>query len=145
MKKFTDIVSKDKVSGFESAARRDMANRSWLDKSLEIAILVLTRLKELNWTQAKLAEEMKVSPQYISKIVKGRENLTLETIGLIEAVLGVKLITIENNQFQKVSARTVSSGLIFNRSVYKPIAEAKPAEERKSYEYKHQFNFETAA
>lgn len=147
MKKFTDIVSKDKVSGFETAARQDMSNRAWLDKSFEIALLILARVKELNWTQVKLAQEMNVSPQYVNKIVKGRENLTLETIALLETVLGIKLIAIETNKYQSVIAKSNASMLIFNRSIYKPIAEAKPAEERKSYETEnnYQFDFETAA
>ncbi len=34
-----------------------------------------------------------MSPQQVSKIVKGRENLTLETISKLECVLGVALIT----------------------------------------------------
>lgn len=95
MKNFTEIASKAKVSGFETAARQGIANKAWLNKSFEIALLILVRLKELNWTQVKLAEEMKVTPQYVNKIVKGRENLTLETIALLETVLDISLITIE--------------------------------------------------
>ncbi|PLX14061.1 MAG: hypothetical protein C0594_00540 [Marinilabiliales bacterium] len=45
-------------------------------------------------TQRRLAEEMGVSPQYINKVVKGKENLTLETISKIESVLGITLIEI---------------------------------------------------
>ena len=45
-------------------------------------------------TQRKLAEKMGVSPQYINKVVKGKENLTLETIAKIEDVLGITLIEV---------------------------------------------------
>lgn len=147
MKKFTDIVSKDKVSGFEQAARHAIANRAWLENSFEIALLILLRLKVLNWTQVKLAEEMKVSPQYVNKIVKGRENLTLETIALLEIILGIPLIAIECNPYQRITAITTSSALIFSRTNYKPVAKAKPAEVRKSYEvsYIQPLEFETAA
>ena len=44
--------------------------------------------------QPTLAEEMGVTPQYISKVVKGKENLTLETIAKIEEVLGIKLVEV---------------------------------------------------
>lgn len=147
MKKFSDIVSKDKVSGFETAARQDMANRAWLDKSFEIALRILARLKELDWTQAKLAEEMNVSPQYVSKIVKGRENLTLETIALIETALAILLITVESPLYHGIRARVFSSALVINRSEYKPIASAKQAEERTSYTSgnNHSNNLEIAA
>jgi transcriptional regulator with XRE-family HTH domain len=42
-------------------------------------------------TQKDLAERMNVSPQYISKIVKGAENLSLETITALEEALSVDL------------------------------------------------------
>ena len=45
-------------------------------------------------TQKKLAEIVGVSPQYINKVVKGRENLTLETIVKMEKALGIALIEI---------------------------------------------------
>ena len=48
-------------------------------------------------TQAELANRLNVSRQHISKIVKGQENLTLETIAKIEEVLGVVLIAIPEN------------------------------------------------
>jgi transcriptional regulator with XRE-family HTH domain len=40
---------------------------------------------------------MGVSPQYINKIAKGTENLTLETISRLENVLNVQLIELTNN------------------------------------------------
>ena len=43
-------------------------------------------------SQAKLAEVVGVSPQQISKIVKGHENLTLETIYKLSRALGEELI-----------------------------------------------------
>ena len=46
-------------------------------------------------TQAELAEKMGVSRQQVTKIVKGQENFTFETIGKLEKALGVKLMTIE--------------------------------------------------
>ena len=69
-----------------------MAQREWLDKSFKIAVCILSRLKELNWTQAHLAQELGVSPQQVSKLVKGTENLTLETMAGLERVLGITLI-----------------------------------------------------
>ncbi len=45
-------------------------------------------------SQKDLADRIDVSPQYINKIVKGKENLSLVTICKIERVLGVTLIEI---------------------------------------------------
>ncbi len=47
-------------------------------------------------TKKKLAEKMGVTPKYISKVVKGKENLTLETISKIEGVLGIRLVEVPN-------------------------------------------------
>ena len=70
------------------------ANREWLRKSQAIALHILSALREQNMSQKNLAERMNVSPQHINKIVKGGENLTLETIAAIEKVLGIVLLDI---------------------------------------------------
>lgn len=67
-------------------------NYYWLRVSGQIALAVLRTLRKTGMTQRELAERMGCSPQYISKIVKGSENLTLETICKMEKVLQIKLI-----------------------------------------------------
>ena len=67
-------------------------NREWLKKSAGIAVMVLNALKAQQLSQKDLAERMNISPQQINKIVKGRENLTLETISNLEIALGIELI-----------------------------------------------------
>jgi transcriptional regulator with XRE-family HTH domain len=42
-------------------------------------------------TQKTLAERMGCSQQYVSKILKGQENLSLETISKIEEALSLEL------------------------------------------------------
>jgi ribosome-binding protein aMBF1 (putative translation factor) len=70
--------------------RRD--NRDWLSKSAAIAVKILNTLKMQGISQKLLAERMGVSPQQVSKIVKGQENLTLETITKLETILGIDII-----------------------------------------------------
>lgn len=82
-------VSED--SGFIKRAQTRRSNALWLRKSAQIAVRVLSRLKEMNMSQKDLAVELGVAPQYVSKLVKGQENLTLETICKLEAILGVVL------------------------------------------------------
>ncbi len=97
LKRFEKIVSKDKSRWLEDAKWR-VENEVWLDKSAMIALRILReirRQKPINgMTQKKLADTMGVTPQYINKVVKGQENLTLETIASIEKVLGISLIEI---------------------------------------------------
>ncbi len=66
-------------------------NRYWLRYSQYMAMIVLDRLDELGLTQKQLAERMGCSAQYISKIMKGSENLTLETIAKLEASLDLDI------------------------------------------------------
>ena len=68
------------------------ANDYWLRVSFDIALAVLRTLRKKEMTQRNLAELMGCSPQYISKILKGSENLTLETICKMEKVLQIRLI-----------------------------------------------------
>ena len=69
------------------------ANKQWLDYSRRIAVMVLNRLDELNMSQKQLASSMGCSPQYVSKILKGSENLTLQTISTLEKVLEFNILS----------------------------------------------------
>ena len=52
---------------------------------------MLDRMEEMRWTQAQVAEKLGCSQQYVSRIVKGNENLTLEMLSKIEDNLGVEV------------------------------------------------------
>lgn len=80
-----------------------IANRDWLSRSFSIALYVLKALDDQKLSQKELAEKMGVSPQYISKIVKGSENLSLETITKLESALGIKLIEVITNTKPKTT------------------------------------------
>ncbi len=69
-----------------------IANQDWLCVSQQIAFDVLEKLDELMWTQKDLAEKMQVSPQYVNKLVKGKENFTLETLVKLVRVLGIEIL-----------------------------------------------------
>lgn len=75
-------------------AKERQENEAWLDVSFAIALKILRWLREKKMTQKTLAEQLDYSPQYMSKILKGSENLTLETICKIEKVLHIKLIEV---------------------------------------------------
>ncbi|MBK5214533.1 MAG: helix-turn-helix transcriptional regulator [Flavobacteriaceae bacterium] len=79
-------------------------NKAWLDISFAIAVKVMSALESNKTvdifpkTQKELAEAMVCSPQYVNKLLKGTENLQLETITKIEEILNINLI--EVSQFQ---------------------------------------------
>jgi ribosome-binding protein aMBF1 (putative translation factor) len=83
----------EQPSEWKAKAQYRLQNREWLKKSALIAVSVLDALKTQNLSQKDLAARMNVSPQQISKIVKGQESLTLETISNLETALGIAIIS----------------------------------------------------
>ena len=76
----------------EAEWRRD--NSAWLNHSQHIAIRVLSYMKRESLTQSAMAERIDCTQQYVSKILKGKENLSLETLTKLELVMGEKLIVV---------------------------------------------------
>ncbi|MBV7532158.1 helix-turn-helix transcriptional regulator [Chitinophaga sp. sic0106] len=91
--KLEKLISKT-PSDWKEKAQQRMGEKSWKRKSRAVAITVLSQLSAKGITQTDLAERMGVSRQQISKIVKGQENLTLETIDKLEQALGITIIKI---------------------------------------------------
>ena len=68
------------------------ANKSWMRYSQHIAMLMLDKMEETGLNQRGLAERMGCTQQYVSKILKGQENLSIETICKIEDALELELL-----------------------------------------------------
>lgn len=78
-------------------------NNKWLRYSSQIARRILAAIQEdKDLTQSKLAQSVNVSPQQISKIVKGHENLTLETIYKLSQALGIELISFPEYKYSSI-------------------------------------------
>ena len=91
--KIISFLEKNEVkTDWRTKAEERRANQNWLRYAQFIALKVLNRLEETGTSQKELAEMMNCSQQYISKILKGNENLTLETISKLESVLDIDLI-----------------------------------------------------
>jgi plasmid maintenance system antidote protein VapI len=91
--KLAKLVSTEPSGWMEEAIER-AENRAWLKRSQGIAIKVLRTLREKGLSQKELAVALSVSPQQVNKIVKGGENLTLETISKLEVALAIQLIEV---------------------------------------------------
>ena len=79
-------------SKWREAAEERRANKKWLRYSQNIAMMMLDKMEEQHLTQKRLAEIMGCSQQYVSKILKGRENLSLETLEKIENALNLGIL-----------------------------------------------------
>lgn len=124
--KLKNLIAEEPSQWLEKAQWR-RENRDWLNKSAKIAIKILREIraqKDKNgMSQKKLAEMMNVSPQYINKIVKGQENLSLETICKIERVLGITLIEVPAFQaIQELEISQLGNESALNRNNAQKIA-----------------------
>lgn len=89
--KFLQLVSDEDNNTLKEIKQR-IKNRAMLSESQQIAIKVLMKLDELGWSQKDLAEKMGVSPQQITKIVSGKENLTIETQIKLQNILDIPVL-----------------------------------------------------
>jgi len=106
-------LSKGKRSSYLKDAEYRIKNRKWLTYSSNIARRILAALADQeNFNQKKLASTIKVSPQYICKVVKGKENLSLETIAKLSDALNVELITFASYRFSPSSKPEFSTVLV---------------------------------
>ena len=98
MVKGREVLKKDQTTtGSNTKLLQDAVflqkNRDWLRYSMAIAVKVQGRMVEKGMNQVQLAEILGCTQQYVSVLLKGRENLTLETIAKLENVLGISLMT----------------------------------------------------
>lgn len=74
-----------------------IANKSWLRYSQHIAMMMLGKMEELKMNQKQLYELMGCSQQYVSKVLKGQENLSLETLSKIERCLKIQILSLNHS------------------------------------------------
>ena len=74
----------------EAQWRRD--NEYWLKYARYITLQVLRAMDDQSITQVELAKRMGCTQQYVSNLLKGSSNMTLETIARLENALGIDLV-----------------------------------------------------
>ncbi|MGL4581908.1 MAG: helix-turn-helix transcriptional regulator [Flavobacterium sp.] len=107
--KFLALVSPEETNTVERAKAR-VANKELYKVSQKIALHILNRLTILGWKQKDLAEKMAVTPQQVSKWVKGNENFTIDTLIKLSQVLGFNLFEIPSFESNNVEVNEVSNG-----------------------------------
>ena len=79
----------------KEAVYQTAKSQGWLKYSRKIAIKVAMAMKYQNISRQELAERMGCSPQYVSRLLKGEENLSLETICKLEEALNIAILQYE--------------------------------------------------
>jgi plasmid maintenance system antidote protein VapI len=123
------MTNKDKfiqlVSGEDNRTLADVnkriKNRAMLRESQQIALKVLMKLDEFGWSQKDLAKAMEVTPQQITKIVSGKENLTIETQIKLQHILDIPVLaSYYENKMTEIDQRIVT----FEKRVDKMVVQA---------------------
>lgn len=96
IEKFDELVS-TKQSGWHNKVQESIDN-PWRDKAFDIALRLINYMRENGFSQTQLSDKLRVSRQYVNRILQGKENLSLETICSIEFKLGICIIEIPNIQ-----------------------------------------------
>lgn len=105
-----------KLAGRESDAVKNakerIKNREWLKESQRLAIRILLRLDELKWTQVKLADELGVTPQYVNKLLKGKEKFGWDNLIAIQRILDMPILYAYHSKAEVISKSYSQSGEI---------------------------------
>lgn len=92
---FLEAHSSPTPSKWREEAEWRGANKAWLPYSRKIAIKTAMAMHDQQMSQRQLADSMGCSPQYVSRLLKGEENLSLETICKLESALNVPILQYE--------------------------------------------------
>jgi transcriptional regulator with XRE-family HTH domain len=90
-------ISEQPSTVWQEKAMWRQDNADWLFESRKVALIILRALRAKKISKQELAEMMEVTPQYIGKITKGEENLSLATIKKFERILEVPILAIESS------------------------------------------------
>ena len=93
--KTIDILNKyksDEAGKWREEAEYRRKNARWLRYSAMISLQVRDRMAETGMTQVVLAEKLGCTQQHISMLLKGKSNMTIETIAKLEEALDFDII-----------------------------------------------------
>lgn len=81
------------LSGFTEEANWRRENARWLRWSRQMAATLMGYMQTHGMKRADLAARLGVSPQYVSRLLSGTENLSFKSIANIEDKLGISCLT----------------------------------------------------
>ena len=118
--KFIQLISGEDNRTLADVKKR-IKNRAMLRESQQIALKVLMKLDDFGWSQKDLAKAMYVTPQQITKIVSGKENLTIETQIKLQHILDIPVLaSYYENKMTEMDQRIVT----FEKRVDKMVVQA---------------------
>lgn len=92
--KFLEAHQSESPSRFAEEAAWRRENASWLRWSRQLAVTLIGYMQDNGMKRADLASKLGVTPQYVSKLLSGTENLSFKSIANIEEKLGISCLAI---------------------------------------------------
>lgn len=89
---FLETHQSDTPSCFTENAQWRKENASWLRWSRQVALAIIDYMQDNGLRRSDLAKKLGVSPQYISRLLSGTENLSFKSIANIEDKLGINCL-----------------------------------------------------
>lgn len=91
---FLESHESKKPSLFAKEAEWRKENEGWLRWSRQMAISLIKYMQDNKLKRADLAAKLNVSPQYVSRLLQGTENLSFKSVANIEEKLGIHCLNI---------------------------------------------------
>lgn len=89
---FLESHQSETPSRFTENAQWRKENANWLRWSRQVALAIIDYMQANGLKRADLAKKLEVSPQYVSRLLSGTENLSFKSIANIEEKLGISCI-----------------------------------------------------
>lgn len=91
---FLEAHASNTPSQFVADAQWRKENESWLRWSRQLAAVLIGYMQDNKLKRAELAQRLDVSPQYVSRLLSGNENLSFKSIAHIEERLGLNCMSL---------------------------------------------------
>ena len=91
---FLEANQSETPSRFVEEANWRKENAGWLRWSRQLATTLIGYMQHTGLKRADLADRLGVSPQYVSRLLSGTENLSFKSIANIEEKLGISCMEI---------------------------------------------------
>ena len=89
---FLESHKSETPSHFVENAKWRRENASWLRWSRRVALAIIDYMQTNGLKRADVAQKLGVSPQYVSRLLSGTENLSFKSIANIEEKLGINCL-----------------------------------------------------
>lgn len=95
--KFLEAHESETPSRFAKEAAWRKENAGWLRWSRQLAVTLIGYMQDNGLKRSDLALRLGVSPQYVSKLLSGTENLSFKSLANIEDRLGISCLMMANS------------------------------------------------